>query len=65
MDNWNYKRQQDKAGAELSSRLYQEPVAVKEYSEIILSEYINQIDYTDLILTRGQQLDIDSLIESD
>jgi hypothetical protein len=65
VDNWNYKRQQDKAGAELSSRLYQELVAVKEYSEIILSEYINQIDYTDLILTRGQQLDIDSLIESD
>jgi len=62
VNNWNEKRKETKLGNELSSRLYQELLTTYEYSNERLKGIDRQIEYIDLILERGQNLNVDSVI---
>jgi len=62
LDNWNDKRKQLLAGEELSSRLYQELLTIREYNIRRLEDYQWQYNIIDRILEQGTRLDVDSLI---
>ncbi len=62
VNNWNEIRKQKTLGDELSSRLYQELLTTYDYSNERLEGIERQIEYIDLILNRGQNLHVDSLL---
>jgi hypothetical protein len=62
LDNRNDKRKQELAGEELSSRLYQELLTIREYNVQKLEDFQWQYKIIDRILEQGTRLDVDSLI---
>jgi hypothetical protein len=62
LDNWNDNRKQQQAGKELSSRLYQELLTIREYNFHRLEEFQWQYNIIERILEEGTSLDVDSLI---
>ena len=62
LDNWNDKGKQELAGEELSSRLYQELLTIREYNVSTLEDFKWQYKIIDRILEQGTRLDVDSLI---
>jgi len=62
LDNWNDYRKQERAGEELSSRLYQELLTIREYNERWLEASQWQYNIVDRILEQGTRLDVDSLM---
>ena len=62
LDNRNDKRIQELTGEELSSRLYQELLTIREYNIQVLEDFQWQYEIIERILEQGTRLDVDSLI---
>ena len=62
VNNWNEHRKETNAGEELASKLLKELMITYEYSKVVYEAYNTQINYIDLVLSQGENLNIDSLL---